>query len=86
MNNRAIRSFLIALILIIAVSFVSTDPAFAEEYKKSQVVSQVNECGNYGFPINIICSNLSSPVQGDENNIVVTTESGSGSNYGTPFP
>ncbi|MGH9983328.1 MAG: hypothetical protein ACRD8W_05155 [Nitrososphaeraceae archaeon] len=55
---------------------------------KSQIVSQTNECGNYWFPVNIICSNLNSQIQGDENDVtmVTTTTPDSDTNYGAPFP
>ena len=58
---------------------------------KSQVVSQINECGNYWFPVNImniICSNLNSQTPGDENDVAMaaTTTTDSNLNYGAPFP
>ena len=65
MNYRAIAAFGVGLTLIVAVSFISSHAAFAGGYEKSQVISQVNECGNYWFPVNIICSNLNSQVQGE---------------------
>jgi hypothetical protein len=59
----------------------------------SMIISQVNECGNYWFPVNIICSNLNSQIQGEENNVVIattpvseSTDSNTNTNYGTPFP
>ncbi len=56
--------------------------------KKSQVVSQINECGNYWFPVNIICSNLNSQTPGDENDVAMaaTTTTDSNLNYVAPFP
>jgi hypothetical protein len=58
---------------------------------RCQVISQINECGNYWFPVNIICSNLNSQVQGDENNVAMATTPDnenidSDTNYGAPFP
>jgi hypothetical protein len=62
-------------------------------YEKSQTTVQTNECGNYWFPVNVICSNLGSQVQGDENNVAMATNTESASsstdsktNYGPPFP
>jgi hypothetical protein len=83
-----------AVMLIGATAF-ATDSVFADgkkKYGKSQAISQVNECGNYWFPVNIICSNLSSQAQGNENYAglaAATSDSqrtDSGKNYGTPFP
>lgn len=71
--------------VIVAVSFISTHAVFASGYEKSHVISQTNECGNYWFPVNIICSNLNSQAQGDENDVAMTTTSPD-SNYGAPFP
>ena len=71
--------------VIVAVSFISTHAVFASGYEKSQVISQTNECSNYWFPVNIICSNLNSQAQGDENDVAMTTTTPD-SNYGAPFP
>ena len=87
MNYGAIATFGVTMILLVTVSLISPHPAFAGGYEKSQVISQINECGNYWFPVNIICSNLNSQVQGDENNVAIATPTpDSNTNYGTPFP
>ena len=84
MNYRAIA---VVGIIVILVVTISSHPVFAGDYEKSQVISQTNECGNYWFPVNIICSNLNSQVQGDENDVAMaTTTPDSDTNYGTPFP
>jgi hypothetical protein len=89
-------SYQLAVFGIIAISMVtvlliSPYSVFAGGYEKSQVISQINECDNYWFPVNIICSNLNSQVQGDENNVAMATTPDnenidSDTNYGTPFP
>lgn len=87
MNYRAIATFGVTMILLVAVSLMAPHSVFAEGYEKSQVISQTNECGNYWFPVNIICSNLNSQNQGDENNVAIATPTpDSNTNYGTPFP
>lgn len=93
MNYSAITIFGPSMILIALISVISTHLVFAGGYGKSQVISQANECGNYWFPVNIICSNLNSQTQGQENNVAVATTPEKGStdsspdtNYGTPFP
>ena len=87
MNYGAITIFGVTMILLVTVSLISPHPAFADDYEKSQVISQINECGNYWFPVNIICSNLNSQIQGDENNVAIATPAPEAdTNYGTPFP
>lgn len=78
------------IFLIIASTVIGTHTVFAGSYEKSQIISQTNECGNYWFPLNVLCSNVSSQVKGDENNVAVTTgqaegKTGSSENF-TPFP
>jgi hypothetical protein len=86
MNYGAIAAFGVTAILIAIMLLISTHPVFAGSYEKSQSISQINECGNYWFPINVICSSLNSQVQGDENNVVMITTPDSDTNYGAPFP
>jgi hypothetical protein len=90
----AIAAFGLGVIMMVVavVLLASTHPVFADSYEKTQAISQVNECGNYWFPVNIICSNLSSQAQGDENDagLAAATQDSqstdSDKNYGTPFP
>lgn len=88
MNYRAIATFGVTMILLVAVSLMASHSVIAEGYEKSQVISQINGCGNYWFPVNIICSNLTSQNQGDENDVAMatTTTSDSDTDYGAPFP
>jgi hypothetical protein len=87
MNYGAIATFGVITVLLVTVSLISPHPAFAGGYEKSQVISQINECGNYWFPVNIICSNLNSQAQGEENDVAMaTTTPDSDTNYGTSFP
>lgn len=75
---------------IIAISIVSTHIVFASSYEKSQTISQTNDCGNYWFPLNVLCSNVGSQVQGDENRVAIATGQAEGkvesSENFTPFP
>ena len=88
MNYGAIAEFGVTALLVIAMLLSSTHQVFAGGYEKSQVISQVNECGNYWFPVNIICSNLNSQAQGDENDVAMATTitTDTNPNYGAPFP
>ena len=88
MNYRALT--IVVFILLITASIVGTHMVFASSYEKSQTISQINECGNYWFPLNVLCSNVGSQVKGDENSVAVSAEEGdgkveSGENF-TPFP
>ena len=88
MNYRAIAIFGVFVILLATMVLISPYSVFADSYEKSQVVSQINECGNYWFPVNIICFNLNSQTPGDENDVAMaaTTTTDSNINYGAPFP
>lgn len=86
MNRIALAAFAIITILVATTSLLDKKMAFADSYKKSQAISQTNECGNYWFPINVVCSNINSQNQGDENNVAVTAEAESSKNFGPPFP
>ena len=75
------------LVVVIIISFMSPSLALAGSYEKNQIISQTNECGNYWFPVNVICSNLNSQAEGDENNVAMTTTiPESDANFGPPFP
>jgi hypothetical protein len=89
----AIASGMVILLTIaIAVAGVPLNMVSATSYERSQTITQTNECGNYWFPINVICSNLGSQIQGDENSITVAAaddqekENVEGSESFAPFP
>ena len=92
MKYAVIAALEAAVILVVSISLISPDSVFADGYEKSQAVSQANECGNYWFPVNVICSNLNSQAEGDENNVAMTTttptnpDTESDTNSGPPFP
>jgi hypothetical protein len=74
MNYRlfAIASGMVILLTIaIPAASVPSIMLSATSYEKSQTITQTNECGNYWFPINVICSNLGSQIQGGENSVTV---------------
>jgi hypothetical protein len=87
MNRIALAAFAIITILVVTTSLLDKKMAFADSYEKSQTITQTNECGNYWFPINVVCSNINSQIQGDENSIAVTSaQEESSKNLGPPFP
>jgi hypothetical protein len=55
--------------LIGAIAVVTEDTFVSKKkhYEKSQAVSQVNDCGNGGWAVNVGCQNTASQIQGDDN-------------------
>jgi hypothetical protein len=58
-------------IFLAAISYVGINSVYAADYEKSQTIVQTNECGNYWFPLDVLCSNLGSQNQGEENSVTV---------------
>jgi len=55
MKHGAIAVLEITSLLVVTILLTSINPAFADgSFEKSQVIPQVNGCGNYWFPVNII--------------------------------
>jgi hypothetical protein len=45
----------------------------AKSYERSQALDGVNACGNNELPLNTLCDNLASEIQGDENAVGMTS-------------
>ena len=79
-----------AFIALVGVSIVGTHIVYASSYEKSQMISQNNDYSNYWFPLNVLCSNVGSRVQGGENSAAIATGQAEGkvesSENFTPFP
>jgi len=87
----AAAAAVVVAIVLSTVSFMGIHAVLADGYKKSQSASQTNECNNYWFPINVLCSNVHSQTQGGENSVAVTSAQEDGNtestkNLGAPFP
>jgi hypothetical protein len=56
-------------VMLIGATALATDSAFADgkKYGKNQAIGQTNACGNGDMPMNILCSNTGSQVQGKNN-------------------
>ncbi len=65
----AIISIITVGLLVVTVGIGVDGNAQAKEYKKTQTMAQVNNCGNYILPTNITCSNSDSEVQGNQNSL-----------------
>jgi hypothetical protein len=91
MNYKLFAMASVTLILIFISTAATTMPSIhmvsANNYEKSQSTTQINKCGNYWFPINVICSNIDSQITGDDNNVAVATPQESENiDSGPPFP
>ena len=67
------KKTLVVALAVIAVTFTISASAFMDDnrsakgYEKNQASSGVNECGDGELAFNVLCQNLDSQVQGDEN-------------------
>jgi hypothetical protein len=74
MNKKSLTLGVVAAVavMLIATSAVAAEDAFAGKYKeKNQATSQANACGNGELPWNVLCQNIGSQVQGDENAVAL---------------
>lgn len=56
---------------LVGATAITADSAFATKYHKNQAISQTNSCGNGELPFNVLCSNVDSQIQGDENAVAL---------------
>jgi hypothetical protein len=66
----------LAAMLIASTALATADNALADKkkkthYEKTQVGSQVNDCGNDDTPTDIFCQNLLSQLEGDGNAVAI---------------
>jgi hypothetical protein len=72
MNTKYLVVVAAMTVMLIGATAFATDSAFAEgkkKYEKNQALSQANACGNGELPLNVLCSNSASQIQGDENSV-----------------
>ena len=70
MNTKYLVVVAAMAVMLIGATAFATDSAFADgkkKYEKNQALSQANACGNGILPLNVLCSNSASQIQGDEN-------------------
>jgi hypothetical protein len=70
MNTKYLVVVATMAVMLIGATAFATDSAFADgkkKYEKNQALSQANACGNGELPLNVLCSNSASQIQGDEN-------------------
>jgi hypothetical protein len=74
--------------LVGATAIATADSAFADgkkKYEKSQATAQTNACGNGEMPHNVFCSNTESQIQGDENQVAITSQQATGEQAAPPM-
>jgi hypothetical protein len=85
MNTKYLVVVAAMAVMLVAATALATDNAFADKnrkhdgkggYKKSQAVSQINDCGNGEEPFDVFCQNLASQIQGDGNAAALVAEQG----------
>jgi hypothetical protein len=72
MNSKYMFIVATMAVMLIGATALATEDVFADgkkKYGKSQVVSQVNACGNGDMPMNVGCQNTASQIQGDDNRV-----------------
>ena len=57
--------------MVSAASMLGVNNVFAEKTKYNQASSQADACGNGEFPMNVLCQNLGSGIQGEGNAVNV---------------
>ena len=71
MNIEKPTVLMTAVLVVVAATAFATDSAFAQD---NQAASEVNECGNGASPINAFCQDLTSLLQGDNNDVYILGE------------
>jgi hypothetical protein len=65
------------VIAVTAASMLGVNNVFAEQTKYNQASSQADACGNGEFPMNVLCQNLGSEIQGEGNAVnVISLQAG----------
>ena len=68
LNTKYLVVVAVMTAMLIGATALATDSAFATKKKEyNQATSQANACGNGVLPLNVLCSNSASQIQGDEN-------------------
>ena len=74
MNTKYMVIVAAMAVMLIGATAFATDSAFADgkkKYEKNQAISQANACGNGELPLNVLCQNIGSQVQGEENAVAL---------------
>jgi hypothetical protein len=63
---------IVATVTLSANAFMDESTS-AKKYDRSQALNEASACGNGKLPLNILCSNMGSEIQGDENAVGMTS-------------
>ena len=69
---------ILASVTLSASAFIEDNTA-AKKYEKNQAASGANACGNEELPLNVLCNNMASEIQGDENAVGLSSAQEGGS-------
>jgi hypothetical protein len=74
----AAAAAILATMTLSANAFIE-DNTEAKKYEKNQAASGANACGNEELPLNVLCDNTASEIQGDENAVGLSSAQQGGS-------
>lgn len=74
----AATAAILATMTLSANAFIEDNTA-AKKYEKNQAASGANACGNEELPLNVLCNNMASEIQGDENAVGLSSAQQGGS-------
>ena len=74
----AAAAAILATVTLSANAFIEDNTA-AKKYEKNQAASGANACGNEELPLNVLCNNMASEIQGDENAVGLSSAQQGGS-------
>jgi hypothetical protein len=74
----AAAAAILATMTLSANAFIEDNTA-AKKYEKNQAASGANACGNEELPLNVLCNNMASEIQGDENAVGLSSAQQGGS-------
>ena len=69
---------ILSTIALSASAFIEDNTA-AKKYEKNQAASGANACGNEELPFHVLCNNMASEIQGDENAVGLSSAQEGGS-------
>jgi hypothetical protein len=68
MSNMQLLTIAVLATMLVTSAVMAAESVSATKYKgKNQALSQANACGNGKLPLNVLCSNVGSQVQGEDN-------------------
>ena len=87
LNKKTLLVIVAAIVATVSLSATAfmDDSTAAKKYEKDQLAYEANDCGNGELPLNVLCSNMGSEIQGDENAVGMTSAQQGGSVDEEPY-